>query len=190
MALQSPLFSLQPAHFQAFANVRKTLHHSWLSFFDLSPAPLGSLLDREENQAKATVLPLLPKAETLALISGAAAKYRLSAAFVTSIVAAESNFDATAVSSKGAIGLMQLMPDTAKLFGANPQVPAENVDAGTHYLHYLMMRYQNIPRVIAAYNAGPGMVDRYRGVPPFRETRTYLTRVLGFLRQFSRARRT
>jgi soluble lytic murein transglycosylase-like protein len=84
---------------------------------------------------------------------------------------------------------MQLMPDTAKQFGADPAVPAQNIDAGTRYLSWLMARYQNrrnsIKHVIAAYNAGPAMVDRYRGVPPFRETRDYVTRVLGHLKHFS-----
>jgi len=85
--------------------------------------------------------------------------------------------------------LMQLMPETAQQFGADPAVPAENIDAGTRYLRWLMRRYQGsrnaIRHVIAAYNAGPALVDRYRGVPPFRETHAYVTRVLGFLKQFS-----
>jgi soluble lytic murein transglycosylase-like protein len=194
LAAQSHLFSFKPAHSQAFVNVRKMLDRSWLSLLNLTPGTVRSLVDAGENRAKATVLPLVSKVDALALISGSAAKYRVPAAFVASIVAAESDFDPTAVSSKGAIGLMQLMPDTAREFGADPEVPAENVDAGTHYLHWLMVRYRNtrgpIERVIAAYNAGPGMVDRYGGVPPFRETRSYVTRVLGFLKQFSRGRRT
>ncbi|HUB78789.1 MAG TPA: lytic transglycosylase domain-containing protein [Bryobacteraceae bacterium] len=167
---------------------------SLVALFDLTPGTVRSFIDAGEDQAKATVLPLVSKTEALALISEAAAKYRVQAAFVASIVAAESNFDSSAVSSKGAIGLMQLMPDTAREFGADPEIPSENIDAGTHYLHWLMLRYRNtrgpIQHVIAAYNAGPGTVDRYRGVPPFRETRSYVTRVLGFLKQFSRAKRS
>jgi soluble lytic murein transglycosylase-like protein len=129
------------------------------------------------------------KTETLALIADAAAKYQVPEAFVTSIVAAESNFDCAAISQKGAIGLMQLMPETAQQFSADATVPAQNIDAGTHYLRWLVDRYRknsnSIRRVIAAYNAGPGMVDRYRGVPPFPETRNYVKRVLGFLKQYS-----
>jgi hypothetical protein len=138
------------------------------------------------------VVPQLSKIETLALISGAAAKYKVPAPFVISIVAAESNFNCAALSDKGAIGLMQLMPDTAQQFGDDPAVPEQNVDAGTHYLRWLMDRYQKHPssiqHVIAAYNAGPGNVDKYHGIPPFRETRNYVARVLKFLQQFSPVR--
>lgn len=126
--------------------------------------------------------------DTQALIRGAAEKHRVPAAFVKSIVAAESNFNCEVISSKGAIGLMQLMPETARQYGADPSIPEQNVDAGTHYLRVLMDKYHrysnSLPRVIAAYNAGPGMVDRYHGVPPFRETRRYVVRVLRFLRHF------
>src|SRR5580704_19018098 len=126
--------------------------------------------------------------DTQALIRGAAEKHRVPAAFVKSIVAAESNFNCDAISSKGAIGLMQLMPETAREYGADPSIPEQNIDAGTHYLRVLMDKYHgygnSLTRVIAAYNAGPGMVDRYHGVPPFRETRRYVVRVLRFLRYF------
>ena len=138
-------------------------------------------------------IPVLAKEEALGLIALAAAKHNVPAAFVQSIVAAESNFNSAALSPKGAIGLMQLMPETAQQFGADPAVPAQNVDAGTRYLRWLMDRYQKTrdatKRVIAAYNAGPANVDRYHGIPPFRETRCYVTRVLGFLKQFQGARK-
>jgi soluble lytic murein transglycosylase-like protein len=132
----------------------------------------------------------ISKAETMVLIADAAAKHNVPSAFVASIVAAESNFDCSAVSPKGAVGLMQLMPETAQQFGADPAIPAQNIDAGTRYLRWLMDRYQktrnSITHVIAAYNAGPGMVDRYRGVPPFRETRTYVKRVMAYMKEYSR----
>jgi soluble lytic murein transglycosylase-like protein len=153
------------------------------------PVPAPSPIAAEKSWTAAKSIPLLSRAEALLLIAGAAARHRVPAAFVASIVAAESNFKSTAISPKGAVGLMQLMPSTARQFGADPAVPAENVDAGTRYLSWLMTRYQHrrnsIRHVIAAYNAGPGMVDRYRGVPPFRETRNYVTRVLGHLKKFS-----
>jgi len=144
----------------------------------------------EEEEKSAELIPSLPKAQTLALIATAAAKHNVPAAFVQSIVAAESNFNCAAISPRGAVGLMQLMPATAEEFGADdPKIPAQNIDAGTRYLRWLMDRYQHKGKsmqkhVIAAYNAGPGMVDRYHGIPPFRETRTYVTRVLAFFKQF------
>jgi soluble lytic murein transglycosylase-like protein len=125
-----------------------------------------------------------------ALIRAAAEKHRVPAALVKSIVAAESNFHWEVVSPKGAIGLMQLMPETAHEYGADPTIPEQNVDAGTRYLNFLMHKYSKyrhpLSRVIAAYNAGPGAVDRYHGIPPFRETRGYVARVMGYMRLYSK----
>ena len=191
-AKQSDVFHLEPPTPALFPQIRFALESLQRGFPDAAPPPMPSPLT-EGGVAAAPAIPLLSKAETLMLIAGAAAKYRVPAAFVTSIVAAESNFNSAAISPKGAIGLMQLMPETAQQFGADPAVPAENVDAGTHYLRRLMDRYQkrrsSIRHVIAAYNAGPGMVDRYRGVPPFRETRTYVARVLSFMKRYSPSRK-
>jgi soluble lytic murein transglycosylase-like protein len=126
------------------------------------------------------------------LIRAAARKHNVPAAFVKSIIAAESNFNVDSLSPKGAIGLMQLMPDTAHEYGADPNVPEQNVDAGTRYLRVLLDRYHNyrngFKRAIAAYNAGPGVVDRFRGVPPYRETRGYVARVLAYMRVFEKER--
>jgi soluble lytic murein transglycosylase-like protein len=103
-------------------------------------------------------------------------------------MAAESGFDPTVVSPKGAIGLMQLMPATAKELGSDPNIPEQNVDAGAHYLSLLMARYDHkrdqMTRAIAAYNAGPGAVARYRGVPPYRETRAYVSRVMRYFKKY------
>jgi soluble lytic murein transglycosylase-like protein len=122
------------------------------------------------------------------IIAAAALKHQISPAFVKSIIAAESGFQQAAVSPKGAVGLMQLMPETAREFGADPAVPEQNIDAGAHYLSWLLRRYAGkrdaLRRAIAAYNAGPGAIEHYRGVPPFRETRTYVTRVLRFYKKY------
>ena len=124
------------------------------------------------------------------LIRRAAREHRVSPALVKSIMAAESNFDCNALSDKGAIGLMQLMPETAAEFGANPEAPEENVRAGAGYLRWLLDRYGNkrdcLKRTIAAYNAGPGNVDKYKGIPPFKETQTYVKRVMAYFREFSK----
>lgn len=115
-------------------------------------------------------------------ITAAAARNGLPADFVRSVVAVESGFRSDAVSRKGAIGLMQLMPATARDYGANPNDPEQNVEAGTQYLRDLLLKYKNDPhqvsRALAAYNAGPGAVDRYHGIPPYRETLAYVERVL------------
>ena len=123
------------------------------------------------------------------VIRAASRRHRVNPAFVKSIIAAESNFAPGAVSPKGALGLMQLMPETAHEYGAqDPTVPEQNVDAGTHYLSWLLRRYEKkrdaLRQTIAAYNAGPGTVDRYHGVPPYRETKTYVTRVLAFYKKY------
>jgi len=116
------------------------------------------------------------------LVTAAANRNGLPADFVRSVVAVESGFRTDAVSHKGAIGLMQLMPATAREYGANPNDPEQNVEAGTQYLRDLLWKYRNDPhqvsRALAAYNAGPGAVDRYHGIPPYRETLAYVERVL------------
>jgi soluble lytic murein transglycosylase-like protein len=103
---------------------------------------------------------------------------------VTAIMAAESSFNPCAVSPKGAMGLMQIMPSVAKDFKVNPKEafdPDENIRAGVLLLKRLNKRYNgNLQLTVAAYNAGPGNVERYKGVPPFKETRQYVKRVLGY----------
>lgn len=128
-----------------------------------------------------------------ALIHASARKHNVKASLVKGIVAAESSFNANAVSPRGALGLMQLMPETAQEFGAdNALIPEQNIDAGTQYLGWLIQRYakqkNGLKKAIAAYNAGPGTVDRYRGIPPYKETRVYVTRVLTYMRQYERER--
>jgi soluble lytic murein transglycosylase-like protein len=116
------------------------------------------------------------------LITQAAEHAGLPPAIVHSIARAESGYREDAVSPKGAIGLMQLMPKTAAELNADPHDPAQNADAGARYLRDLLQKYENDPhqvsKAIAAYNAGPAAVDKYHGVPPYPETVQYVNRVL------------
>lgn len=113
------------------------------------------------------------------LADAAADKYGLPRRLVRSVMLAESAGQASAVSPKGAIGLMQLMPSTARLLGANPQDPAQNMEAGVRYLRDLLILYDGkLWHALAAYNAGPGAVEKYHGaIPPYQETLRYIRRI-------------
>ena len=145
-----------------------------------SPAPQPALL----RPAEPAPAPPSPRE----LVRAAAERQGLPAAFVESVARAESAFDPRAVSPKGAIGLMQLMPATAKALGADPHDARENAEAGAKLLRELLIQYQDHPdqvrRALAAYNAGPGAVKKYNGVPPYAETQSYVDRVL---RQYRKA---
>jgi len=116
------------------------------------------------------------------LITQAAVHAGLPPAIVHSIARAESGYREDAVSPKGAIGLMQLMPKTASELNADPRDPTQNAEAGARYLRDLLQKYENDPhqvsKAIAAYNAGPAAVDKYHGIPPYPETIQYVNRVL------------
>ncbi len=135
-------------------------------------------------------LPYAPNALTpgqlQSLIDSASDRNDVAPGLVNAVVMAESAGDPSAVSVAGAQGLMQLMPGTAASCGiSNPFDPVQNVDCGTRYLHELLQRYkQNATLAVAAYNAGPGAVDQYHGVPPYAETRAYVSRVLTAYRDY------
>jgi soluble lytic murein transglycosylase-like protein len=119
------------------------------------------------------------------IIQSTAHDFGVEPALVKAVIAAESAFDSEAVSRMGAIGLMQLMPDTAAELGVeDPMNPVQNIEGGTRYLREMLDRYGDMRRALAAYNAGPDAVDRYQGVPPYRETRVYVSRVLDFYRGY------
>ena len=129
--------------------------------------------------APATPTPAAQPAPSPAQLADAAAdKYGLPRRLVRSVISRESDFQPQAVSPKGAIGLMQLMPATAAALGADPRDPAQNVDAGTRYLRDLLEKYDGgLWHALAAYNAGPGAVDKYQGGPPYRETIDYVGKI-------------
>lgn len=123
----------------------------------------------------------VPTAPYGPLIHDAAKRHRVNPELIAAMVRCESAFDAEAISPRGARGLLQLMPATAERFGVDPVElgdPARNLEAGVSYLRWLADRFDNdLPSVLAAFNSGEGTVDRYRGVPPYRETRDYVQRV-------------
>ncbi|MDI3316268.1 MAG: lytic transglycosylase domain-containing protein [Bacillota bacterium] len=113
------------------------------------------------------------------LFERAAARYGVDARLLEAVARAESGLDPRAVSAAGALGLMQLMPETARAMGAeDPLDPAQNVEAGARYLKELIDRFGDVRLALAAYNAGPAAVERYGGVPPYPETQAYIFRVL------------
>ncbi len=130
--------------------------------------------------ASATAHVDLTKVELHELLSSAGAQHNLDVSLLASVVRAESGGHTAAVSKKGAQGLMQLMPRTAAQLGVSDSLrPDENVAGGASYLDSLLTRYHdNLALALAAYNAGPAAVDRWHGVPPYRETRLYVARII------------
>ncbi len=161
---------------------------------DLTPAaPPGKKENKEMKNAAAVPSPVLrapanPPMTALTLnqvINSASDRTQIDPDLISSVIHAESGFNPHAVSPKGAQGLMQLMPKTAANLGvANAFDPGANVDGGTRYLLELLELYNfDIPKALAAYNAGPLRVKQYRGVPPYSETRAYVARII---RDFNR----
>jgi soluble lytic murein transglycosylase-like protein len=146
---------------------------------DIVPDPPAPASDPTPQAANTTIPQLLTQAGTL---------HNIDADLLASIVHAESNGNPRAVSRAGAQGLMQLMPSTASTLGVhNSFAPNENISGGSTYLDQLLTRYHNdIALAAAAYNAGPAAVDRFHGIPPYAETRAYVTRVI---REFNRRKR-
>jgi len=137
---------------------------------------LSSNLNQPVAEKRAQSKPL----DVSALVDQASKAHAIDPDFISSVIHAESSYNPKAVSSKGAQGLMQLMPGTAANLGVtNAFDPKANVDGGTKYLRELLERYRgDIPKALAAYNAGPERVDQYHGVPPYTETRQYVARII------------
>lgn len=132
-----------------------------------------------------TIMTAPTKEEMHEMLAHAGAKHNIDEDLLASVVRAESGGQVRAVSRIGARGLMQLMPGTASAMGVDDAFrPEQNISGGTAYLDWLLIRYHdNVALALAAYNAGPGAVDKYHGVPPYRETREYVARVI---REFNR----
>ena len=149
----------------------------------VSPKPVNEVRVPEVVVAPRTVGSDAAVAEPVAPSSGIdetvrriAAEHALSPQLIHSVIKVESNYNAHAISSKGALGLMQLIPATARRFGVSDAFnPVQNIQGGAKYLRYLLDLYNdNYPLALAAYNAGEGAVARYGGVPPFAETQNYV----------------
>jgi len=136
--------------------------------------------NRIRPQAPTVPVPKNAPETLVRFVTLVAPEYQLEPSLVLAFIATESNFDAFAVSPKGAQGLMQLIPDTARRFGVrNAFDPTQNVRGGMAYLRWLLAYFEgDVLLAAAAYNAGEGAVDRYLGVPPFAETRMYVYRIL------------
>jgi soluble lytic murein transglycosylase-like protein len=150
-----------------------------VDFIEETDAPLAM---REPEPTKPTAAPVPVSRDPRQVIEEMAAQYGLPAKFVSSVARAESAFQTQARSPKGAIGVMQLMPGTAKELGVDPHDVRQNIEGGTKLLRDLLVQYQNDPdqvrKALAAYNAGAGAVAKYGGVPPYRETQSYVEKVL------------
>jgi soluble lytic murein transglycosylase-like protein len=119
------------------------------------------------------------------IIKQASSRFGVAASLIKAIIKTESDFDHRAVSHKGAKGLMQLMPETAGAMEVkDPYDPEENIFGGTRYLSRLLARFGGIKKALAAYNAGPDLVEKYHGVPPIRETQDFVKKVMNYYRQY------
>ncbi|PWB70672.1 lytic transglycosylase [candidate division GN15 bacterium] len=166
-----------------------------------SPRPIIPALKRIAIPKRPAPIQIVPKADPVTLpskplekvtstvnipglesyqrhIDAAAAETKLDSALIASVIHAESGGNPKAVSPAGAKGLMQLVDSTAQQYGVVDSFdPAENIRAGSRFLKHLLDKYKDVKLALAAYNAGPGNVDRFGGIPPFKETRAYVARV-------------
>jgi soluble lytic murein transglycosylase-like protein len=148
---------------------------SAIAGFEPDGLPVAAPAPPQEPPPSLPATPIDP----LQLADAAADKYGLPRQLVRSVMAAESGFDPRALSPKGAIGLMQLMPVTARDLGADPNDPTQNVDAGARYLRDLLVKYDGLLwHALAAYNAGTGALEKYHNqIPPYPETILYIQRI-------------
>ena len=164
---------------QSFDSVLK--NSAKVKFGDLITKPVTRVnANIYSAQAESATEKLSPRQKIQNIISKISQKHGVDEKLVNALIKQESGFNPNAKSKVGALGLMQLMPSTAKGLGVtNPYDPEQNVDGGVRYLKSMLNKYNgNIILALAAYNAGPGAVDKYDGVPPYKETQNYVRSVL------------
>jgi soluble lytic murein transglycosylase-like protein len=175
-------FSYDCAHREALADgrVRLFLNSENSSYIDLPAAEIESIATLPDPPAAAPKTSAPANADVRSLLSHAGEEHDIDVELLASLVHAESGGHAHAISRTGAQGLMQLMPSTAHNLGVKDSFqPDQNINGGTAYLDALLKKYHdNLALALAAYNAGPAAVDKYHGIPPYRETRTYVARVM------------
>ncbi len=179
---------MQPAGIETATQRIREIQERLAAFESKSPSGLepnpSEVFGRMLNE-KLGKTPDADKARMEALVAAQANQVGLDPSLAKAVAKAESGFDPQAISSAGAMGLMQLMPETAESLGVKSMLnPVENARGGTLYLKSLLDKYHSVPNALAAYNAGPGNVDRYGGIPPFQETQSYVNRVLQYQNQY------
>lgn len=147
----------------------------------LEPGSMGAALNALHHRILADPFPIpevVPQGSFYDMAIGMADKYEIPKQIFFNLVTAESNWDAAIVSHRGAIGLTQLMPGTAEELGVDPWDAYDNLDGGARYLRQQYLRFGTWELALAAYNAGPGAVNKYGGIPPYKETQEYVRKIL------------
>jgi soluble lytic murein transglycosylase-like protein len=173
-------FTIRHEHREAIGDTTRLYTGNSLdSFIDVPTAAIASYA-ADDTAIEAAAAGVSTKTDVKTILHDAGTKHGVDPDFIASVVHAESGYNVKALSPKGARGLMQLMPQTAQQLGVKDSFdPQANVDGGTQYLRALLDRYNgDVPKTLAAYNAGAKRVAQYHGVPPYRETHAYVVRIM------------